>query len=227
MNSSIIVNNLSKTFGQLKVVNEVSFEVEKGEFLAVQGPSGSGKSTMLGLLAGLEKPDAGKILINGTEVVALTEDQLALFRRHNIGFVFQAFYLIPTLNVVENIAFPLFPERLPKKEMLERAKKVAESVGLKERFNHYPNQLSGGEQQRVAIARSLINNPQIILADEPTGNLDSENGRKIVELLCQLNKEKALTLVLVTHDDKIAAESDRIIRMKDGRIADEKSKELI
>jgi putative ABC transport system ATP-binding protein len=222
MNSSIIVNNLSKTYGQLRVVNEVSFEVEKGEFLAVQGASGSGKSTLLGLLAGLEKPDAGgKILIEGTEVVPMTEDQLALFRRHNIGFVFQAFYLIPTLNVVENVAFPLFPEPLPKKEMLERAQKVAESVGLKERVKHYPNQLSGGEQQRVAIARSLINNPRIILADEPTGNLDSENGRKIIELLCRLNKEKGLTLVLVTHDDKIAAESDRIIRMKDGRIVNE------
>jgi putative ABC transport system ATP-binding protein len=224
MNSIITVKSLSKTFGQLKVLNSVSFEVERGEFLAVQGPSGSGKSTMLGLLAGLEKPDEGNILINGTEVAKLAEDQLALYRRHNIGFVFQAFYLIPTLNVVENIGFPLFPERMKRKEMLERAKKVAESVGLKERLNHYPNQLSGGEQQRVAIARSLINNPQIILADEPTGNLDSENGRKIVELLCQLNEDKGLTLVLVTHDDKIASKSNRIIRMKDGRIDNENSK---
>jgi putative ABC transport system ATP-binding protein len=221
MNSIITVKGLSKTFGQLKVLNSVSFDVEQGEFLAVQGPSGSGKSTMLGLLAGLEKPDEGNILINGTEVAKLTEDQLALYRRHNIGFVFQAFYLIPTLNLVENIAFPLFPERLNKKGMLERAKKVAETVGLKERFSHYPNELSGGEQQRVAIARSLINNPRIILADEPTGNLDSDNGSKIIELLCSLNKEKGLTLVLVTHDDKIAAKSDRIIRMKDGRVGNE------
>ena len=219
--NSITVKNLSKTFGQLRVVNEVSFEVKGGEFLAIQGASGSGKSTLLGLMAGLEKPDAGNISINGTEVVSLTEDQLALFRRHNIGFVFQAFYLIPTLNVVENIAFPLFPERLNRKEMLARAQKLAESFGLSERLRHYPNQLSGGEQQRVAIARSLINNPRIILADEPTGNLDSENGRRIVELLCQLNKARELTLVLVTHDDKIAAESDRIIRMKDGRISNE------
>lgn len=222
--NSIMVKNLSKTFGQLRVVNSVSFEVEKGEFLAIQGPSGSGKSTLLGLLAGLEKPDEGNILINGTEVAAMTEDQLALFRRYNIGFVFQAFYLIPTLNVVENIAFPLFPERLNRKDMLERARNITESVGLGGRLRHYPNELSGGEQQRVAIARSLINNPQIILVDEPTGNLDSESGRKIVELLCQLNKERGLTLVLVTHDDKIAADSDRIIRMNDGRIADEKPK---
>ena len=221
----IAVKNLSKTFGQLRVVNSVSLEATKGEFLAIQGPSGSGKSTLLGLLAGLEKPDGGNILINGTEVATLTEDQLALFRRHNIGFVFQAFYLIPTLNVVENIALPLFPERLNRKDMLERAKEVASSVGLVERlYHHYPNELSGGEQQRVAIARSLVNNPRIILADEPTGNLDSESGGKIVELLCRLNKERELTLVLVTHDDKIAAESDRIVRMKDGRIADEKPK---
>ena len=219
--NSIMARNLSKTFGRLKVVNDLSFEVATSEFLAVQGPSGSGKSTLLGLLAGLERPDGGNILIDGTEVTALSEDQLALFRRYNIGFVFQAFYLIPTLNVVENIAFPLFPERLPKKEMLERAEKAAESVGLKERLHHYPNQLSGGEQQRVAVARSLINNPKVIMADEPTGNLDSESGHKIIELLCRLNQERGLTLVLVTHDDKIASESDRIIRMKDGRITNE------
>ena len=220
--SGIAVTNLSKTFGQLKVVNDVSFEVNQSEFLAIQGPSGSGKSTLLGLVAGLERPDAGNIMVNGTEMGTLNEDQMALFRRKNIGFVFQAFYLIPTLNVMENIAFPLFPERLNRKEMLRQAQTIAESFGLGERLHHYPDQLSGGEQQRVAIARSMINSPRIILADEPTGNLDSENGGKIVELLRRLNKERGLTLVLVTHDDKIAAETDRIIRMKDGRIVDEK-----
>lgn len=221
--NSIEVKNLSKTFGQLRVINDVSFAVSISEFMAIQGASGSGKSTLLGLLAGLEKPDAGNISINGAEVAAMTEDQLALFRRRNIGFVFQAFYLIPTLNMLENIAFPLFPERLNRKDMLERARRIAESVGLMERLYHqYPNQLSGGEQQRVAIARSLVNNPRVILADEPTGNLDSENGRRIVELLCQLNKERELTLVLVTHDDKVAAESDRVVRMKDGRLTNEK-----
>jgi putative ABC transport system ATP-binding protein len=220
--TSIEVKNLSKSFRQLKVVNGASLKVNQSEFLAIQGPSGSGKSTLLGLLAGLEKPDEGDILINGIDVATLNEDQLALFRRKNIGFVFQAFYLIPTLNVVENIAFPLFPERLNRKDMQERAQRAAESLGLNERLRNYPNQLSGGEQQRVAIARSLINNPRIILADEPTGNLDSENGRKIVELLSRLKMERGLTLVLVTHDDKIASESDRVVRMKDGRIVNEK-----
>jgi putative ABC transport system ATP-binding protein len=223
-NYSIEVKSLSKSFGQLGVVKDLSFQVPPKEFLAIQGPSGSGKSTLLGLLAGLDRPDSGNILINQTEIGTMNEDRLALFRRLNIGFVFQAFYLIPTLNVVENVAFPLFPERIPRKEMMERAKKVAESVGLGQRLKHYPNQLSGGEQQRVAIARSLINNPGIILADEPTGNLDSENGKKIIELLYQLNHEKGLTLVLVTHDDKIAAQSNRIIRLVDGRIDNENSK---
>lgn len=222
MSSIIAVKNLSKSFGQLKVVNGVSFDVAEGEFLSIQGPSGSGKSTLLGLLAGLEKPDNGEILIDNKELTSMTEDQLALFRRYNLGFVFQSFNLIPTLNAVENIAFPLFPERLKKKEMLERAQKVAHDVGLSERLNHYPGELSGGEQQRVAVARSLINNPKVILADEPTGNLDSETGRKILDLLCHLNKEKRLTLVLVTHDDKIAAESNRIIQIVDGRITNEK-----
>ena len=192
MNSIIAVKDLSKSFGQLKVVNGVSFDVAEGEFLSIQGPSGSGKSTLLGLLAGLEKPDNGQILVDNKELTSMTEDQLALFRRYNLGFVFQSFNLIPTLNLVENIAFPLFPERLNKKEMLERAQKVAHDVGLSERLNHYPGELSGGEQQRVAVARSLINNPKVILADEPTGNLDSETGRKILELLCQLNKEKEI-----------------------------------
>lgn len=222
MNSIIAVKDLSKSFGQLKVVNNVSFDVAEGEFLAIQGASGSGKSTLLGLVAGLEKPDDGKISIDNKELTGMTEDQLALFRRHNLGFVFQSFNLIPTLNVMENIAFPLFPERMNKKEMLERARKAAHDVGLSERLGHYPGELSGGEQQRVAVARSLINSPKVILADEPTGNLDSETGRKIIELLCQLNKEKKLTLVLVTHDDKIAAEANRIIRMVDGRIDNEK-----
>ena len=222
MNNIIAVKDLSKSFGQLKVVNNVSFDVAEGEFLAIQGASGSGKSTLLGLVAGLEKPDDGKILIDNKELTGMTEDQLALFRRYNLGFVFQSFNLIPTLNVIENIAFPLFPERINKKEMLERAQKAAHDVGLSERLGHYPGELSGGEQQRVAVARSLINNPKVILADEPTGNLDSETGRKILELLCQLNKERKLTLVLVTHDDKIAAESNRIIRMADGRIDNEK-----
>jgi putative ABC transport system ATP-binding protein len=220
MNKIVTVNNLSKTLGDVKIIDGISFDIKEGEFLAIQGPSGSGKTTLLGLIAGLEKADEGNVLIGGEDLSSMTEDQLALFRRNNVGFVFQSFNLIPTLNVIENVALPLFPENMPRKEMLARSKKVATGVGLGERLKHYPNELSGGEQQRVAVARSLINNPKIIFADEPTGNLDTKTGEKIVELLRQLNKEKGQTFVLVTHDDRIAKESDRIIRLIDGRIVD-------
>jgi len=222
MSKIVTVNQLSKTLGNIRAIDNVSFDIERGEFLAVQGPSGSGKTTLLGLLAGLEKADEGSILIGDEELTSMTEDQLALFRRHNIGFVFQAFNLIPTLNTLENIALPLYPERMNRKDMLERARKAAYDVGLSERLDHYPNELSGGEQQRVAVARSLINEPKVIFADEPTGNLDSKTGEKIIELLHNLNKEKGQTFVLVTHDDKIAKESSRIIRLIDGRIEHDK-----
>jgi len=222
MSKIVSVNQLSKTLGNIRVIDNVSFDIESGEFLAVQGPSGSGKTTLLGLLAGLEKADEGSILIADKELTSMAEDQLALFRRYNIGFVFQAFNLIPTLNTLENIALPLYPERMNRNDMLERARKVAYDVGLSERLDHYPNELSGGEQQRVAVARSLINEPKVIFADEPTGNLDSKTGEKIIELLHNLNKEKGQTFVLVTHDDKIAKESSRIIRLIDGRIEHDK-----
>ena len=222
MSKIITLKDVTKTLGTVRAVRGVSLEVEKGRFLAIQGPSGSGKSTLLGIIAGLEKPDEGKIMIDGQDITSMTEDQLSLFRRYNLGFIFQAFNLIPTLNAIENIAFPLFPEHISKKEMLNKAQKAAEAVGLSGRLTHYPGELSGGEQQRVAVARSLINNPGVILADEPTGNLDSETGKKIIELLKKLNKEKQLTFILVTHDDKIAAESDDIIRLVDGRIINEK-----
>jgi ABC-type lipoprotein export system ATPase subunit len=218
MSSIVEATNLSKSFGQLKVVDSVSLEVESGEFVAIEGPSGSGKSTLLGLLAGLDRPDAGSILINGKQMTSMGEDEQALFRRHNIGFVFQSFNLIPTLNVVENIALPLMPERLKKDVMLELASRAACDVGLEERLKHYPSELSGGEQQRVAVARSLINTPKVILADEPTGNLDSQTGERVIELLRRLNKDRGLSFILVTHDDKVAAQSDRIVRMMDGRI---------
>ena len=221
MSKIIIARSVTKALGKVRAVRDVSLDVEKGEFLAIEGSSGSGKTTLLGLLAGLEKPDQGHIAIDGQDLTLMSEDQLSLFRRYNIGFVFQSFNLIPTLNAVENIALPLFPERLSKKSMLDRAKEAAHSVGLGERLDHYPSEISGGEQQRVAIARSLINDPKVVLADEPTGNLDTETGGRIIELLKRLNKTRQLTLVLVTHDDKIASESDRIIRMKDGRITNE------
>jgi putative ABC transport system ATP-binding protein len=221
MSNIVAVNQLTKTLGNLKVIDSISFSIEKGEFLAIQGPSGSGKTTLLGLLAGLEKADEGNIVVADKDLTSMTEDELAIFRRYNVGFVFQSFNLIPTLNVVENIALPLFPEHVSRKDMFERAGKVVKAVGLTERLDHYPNELSGGEQQRVAIARSLINEPKIIFADEPTGNLDSKTGQMIIELLRKLNSDRGQTMVLVTHDDTIANESDRIIRILDGRIANE------
>jgi len=221
MNNIVSVKQLTKTLGNIKVIDHVSFNIEKGEFLAIQGPSGSGKTTLLGLLAGLENADDGNIVVADKELTSMTEDELAIFRRYNIGFVFQSFNLIPTLNVVENIALPLFPEHISRKDMFEQAGKVAKAVGLTERLDHYPNELSGGEQQRVAVARSLINEPKLIFADEPTGNLDSKTGQMIIELLRKLNSERGQTMVLVTHDDTIAKESDRIIKLLDGRIAHE------
>ncbi len=220
MNKILTVEHLCKTLGDVRVIDDVSFDVEKGEFLAIQGPSGSGKTTLLALMAGLEKADAGSISVGGEDLTSMSEDQLALFRRNNVGFVFQSFNLIPTLNAVENVALPLFPASVPAREMFDRSTKAAVAVGLGERLKHYPNELSGGEQQRVAIARSLVNNPQVIFADEPTGNLDTKTGEKIIELLRQLNREKKQTFVLVTHNDRIAGESDRIIRIVDGRIGE-------
>src|SRR4030043_1500922 len=222
MSNIVAVNQLTKTLGNIRIIDHISFYIEKGEFLAVQGPSGSGKTPLLGLIAGLEKADDGNIVVADKELTSMTEDELAIFRRYNVGFVFQSFNLIPTLNVVENIALPLFPEHVPRKDMFERSGKVAKAVGLTERLDHYPNELSGGEQQRVAVARSLINEPKLIFADEPTGNLDSKTGQMIIELLRKLNSEKGQTFVLVTHDDKIAKESSRIIRLVDGRIEHDK-----
>lgn len=221
MSEQIVVENLSKTFGKVAAVKNVSFKIKKGEFLSIQGPSGSGKSTLLNLLSGLERADSGRILFGKIDITEMDEDELALFRRHNIGIVFQSFNLIPTLNVVENIAFPLFPLKISRDEMMQRAERLAREVGLSHRLNHYPNELSGGEQQRVAIARALINNPEVIFADEPTGNLDSKTGREIIELLKRLNREKGTTIVMVTHDDVLAKTTDRILRMKDGVIVNE------
>ena len=218
MNELITIKNLSKTFNKVEAVKDVSFKIKKGEFLGIQGHSGSGKSTLLGLLAGLEKANSGKITYNGSDLTNMNEDELALFRRENVGVVFQSFNLIPTLNIIENIALPLFPLNISKNEMIERARKIAKDVGLSHRLTHYANELSGGEQQRVAIARALINNPNVLFADEPTGNLDSKTGKKIIELLKELNREKELTVVMVTHDNEIPKNSDRIIEMKDGGV---------
>ncbi len=214
----LVVKSLSKKLGNVHAVRDVSFSVKKGEFLAIQGHSGSGKSTLLGLLSGLDCPDSGEIHFNGLSIGTMDEEQLALFRRKNVGIVFQSFNLIPTLSARENIALPLFPTGMERKKMLEKAEAAAARVGLGERLDHYPSELSGGEQQRVAIARALINEPGILFADEPTGNLDSETGKGILALISELNKEQGLTILMVTHDDGMAKAAHRILRMKDGGI---------
>ena len=218
MSDVVNVEKIFKKLGDVQILKNVTFNIRSKELLAIQGPSGSVKSTLLGLLAGLDSADSGSIKIDSTEISSLDEKKLSLFRRKDIGIVFQFFNLIPVLNVLENIALPLFPEKSNHKEVFKKAESAAESVGLSHRLHHYPNSLSGGEQQRVAIARALINNPKVIFADEPTGNLDSENGKKIISLLKSLNREKGLTIVMVTHDNAIASSADRIIKLKDGEI---------
>jgi len=221
MSDLITVKNVSKTFAKARAVSNVSLTVKDKELLAIQGASGSGKTTLLNLLTGLEQADDGEILFDGENITSMSEDQLALFRRGHVGIVFQFFNLIPTLNVVENIALPLFPVRLARDKMLDRAKVSAENVGLSHRLDHYPNELSGGEQQRVAIARALINDPKVIFADEPTGNLDEKTGGMIFELLRDLNRNRDLTIVMATHDQSMAAASHRIIKLRDGMISNE------
>jgi putative ABC transport system ATP-binding protein len=221
MSDLITVKNVSKTFAKAMAVSNVSLTVKDGELLAIQGASGSGKTTLLNLLTGLEQADEGEVLFDGENITSMSEDQLALFRREHVGIVFQFFNLIPTLNVVENVALPLFPVRMARDKMLDRAKVSAENVGLSHRLDHYPNELSGGEQQRVAIARALINDPKVIFADEPTGNLDEKTGSMIFELLKDLNKNRGLTIVMATHDQSIAAASHRIIKLRDGMISNE------
>ena len=198
------------------VLTNVSLDVPAGQFLAVAGPSGSGKSTLLGLIAGLDQPTAGDIAVAGVELTRLGEDALARFRRDTIGYVFQAFHLIPTLTALENVAVPL--ELAGDPDALGRARALLGEVGLADRIDHYPVQLSGGEQQRVAVARAVARRPRLLLADEPTGNLDSATGKQIIELLVALNRHLGSTLVLVTHDPALAAYADRIVTLRDGRV---------
>lgn len=224
MNSSsthpaIAVEHVSKHFGAVQAVNDVSFTVEQGEFVTLLGPSGSGKSTLLGLLAGFEKASAGKITLRGQEFDNLDEDSLALIRRKSVGFVFQAFHLIPTLNSLENVVLPLYPIKMEEKDRYERAGSLLKQVGLGERTSHLPAKLSGGERQRVAIARALINNPSILFCDEPTGNLDSKTGKEILDLLIHLNQQQNVTLFMVTHDQEIAKLSSRSLYMQDGTVS--------
>ena len=203
---------------RLQVLHGVDLEIDAGDLVAVVGPSGSGKSTLLGLLAGLDKPSSGEILINGEPLSGLAENQMALLRGSKIGFVFQAYQLVPTLTALENVMLPLDLTGHADRESRRRAVELLGEVGLAERCDHYPVQLSGGEQQRVALARAFVTNPPIVLADEPTGNLDSRNSELVLEMLLRLNRETGTTLVMVTHDDQIAAMASRRIQLVDGLI---------
>lgn len=220
MNEIIVTQNLSKYFDGVEPVRNVNLSVNRGEFATLLGASGSGKSTLLGLIGGLESPSDGHVLISGQDLGKLNEDQLALLRREKVGFVFQAFNLIPTLPAIENVAFPLYPTRVPAQERKDRAMELLRKVGLEKRSTNLPSELSGGERQRVAIARALINNPSLILCDEPTGNLDSETGKDIIELLAQFNADSDLTIFMVTHDDKVAQYANRSFFMSDGEVAE-------
>ena len=217
------VENLSKVYGkgENKVValDNVSFSVEKGEFVAIVGASGSGKSTLLHLVGGVDRPTNGKVFIDGKNIYAMNDDKLAIFRRRQVGLIYQFYNLIPILNVEENITLPL---ELDNREVDKKTlKELLELLGLEHRSKHLPNELSGGQQQRVSIGRALITNPAIILADEPTGNLDSKSSDEIVALLKKSNKEYNQTIIMITHNMEIAKEADRIIKIEDGRIVEE------
>ena len=208
--------------GRFEVValDGVNLKVEEGEFIAIMGPSGSGKSTMLNLIGCLDKPTSGKVIINGVDTSKLSDKELTDLRRDTIGFIFQHYYLIPTLTALENVELPMVFKGIPKSEREKRAKELLSLVGLAKEADRKPKELSGGQQQRVAIARALANDPSILLCDEPTGNLDTRNGKIIMDIIKNLNKEKNVTVVLVTHDPATAEYADRIIRMRDGRILD-------
>jgi putative ABC transport system ATP-binding protein len=203
---------------EITVLRDITFDLEAGGFLAVTGPSGSGKSTLLGLLAGLDRPTRGRVVLGGRDLAALTEDERAGVRALAVGFVFQSFHLIPTLTARENIQVPL---ELRGEDGRARAEELLGRVGLGDRGHHYPAQLSGGEQQRVAVARAFAHHPQILFADEPTGNLDAANGQNVVALLGELNREQGTTLVLVTHDPDLAGSARRVIRLRDGAVVED------
>lgn len=214
------VENLCKNYGKgntlVKALDNVSFSVEKGEFIAIVGSSGSGKSTLLHILGGVDRPTSGKVFVESKDVYKLNETNLAIFRRRQVGLIYQFYNLIPILNVKENITLPILLDgKKPNQEYLEE---LIETLGLSNRVNHLPNELSGGQQQRVSIGRALMNRPSLLLADEPTGNLDSKAGKEIVELLKLSNKKYKQTIIMITHDQNLALNADRIITLEDGRI---------
>ncbi len=209
---------LSKKYGDLEVVKNVSVSVHAGEFVCLVGKSGCGKTTLLSLLSGLERPTKGDVVLNGKKINGASEDELALFRRENVGFIFQSFNLIPTLSAWENVALPLFPLKMTGEERKRRATELLSQMELGHRTDHLPSALSGGEKQRVAIARALVNHPKIIFADEPTGNLDSATGDAIMDILNRLNTEKGVAILMVTHEVELAKKAERLVRMHDGEV---------
>ena len=214
------VENLTKLYGtgenQVRALDGVSFSVDKGQFVAIIGPSGSGKSTLLHILGGVDRPTSGKVYMNGQDVYKRNEDQLAIFRRREVGLIYQFYNLIPVLNVTENITLPVLMDG--RKVNQERLQEMLQTLGLQGREKHLPNQLSGGQQQRVSIGRALMNAPAVVLADEPTGNLDSKNSQDIVDLLKYSNRRFEQTLIVITHDESIALQADRILAIEDGKI---------
>ena len=214
------VEHLSKVYGKgenvVRALDDVSFSIEKGQFVAIIGPSGSGKSTLLHILGGVDKPTEGKVFLEGQDVFSQKEDQLAIFRRRQVGLIYQFYNLIPVLNVTENITLPVLMDG--RKVNRQRLLDLVTTLGLIGRETHLPNQLSGGQQQRVSIGRALMNSPAVVLADEPTGNLDSRNSQEIVELLKLCNKQYGQTIIIITHDESIALQADRIMTIEDGRI---------
>lgn len=221
----IEIHNIAKIYNKgatkVEALKDINISIENGELVALMGASGSGKSTFLSLIGGLDKCDSGSISIDGENLSGLSVNKLADFRRNDVGFVFQQFHLFPTLSVIENIVLPLLPIKTKKADSYRDAKEVLYKVGLAGREDHLPGELSGGEQQRVAIARALINKPKIILADEPTGDLDSKTGEKIIKLLTTLNQNEKVTVIIATHDDKIAQRTRRKIVLKDGRVVED------
>ena len=211
--------NITKKYGDLQILKPINIEINKAEIVAIVGASGAGKSTLLHILGTLEKPDGGQLFINNTDVIKLSANKLAAFRNQQIGFIFQFHHLLPEFSAIENVCMPAWISGISKKEGLKKATSLLETLGLQDRLHHKPSEMSGGEQQRVAIARALINNPSIVLADEPTGNLDSQNSTSIFSIINALRDELQQTFILVTHNEELAAMSDRTLHIIDGNIA--------
>ncbi len=225
MSAVVKLENVVRTYvmgdTEVQALKGISFEIQQGEFLSIMGPSGSGKSTCMNMIGCLDRPTAGSVEINGKLTAKMSEKELANLRNRTIGFVFQQYHLIPSINVLENVMLPLKYQKVEHSERVERAKLALASVGLEERMNHRPNELSGGQKQRVAVARAMIAEPKILLADEPTGALDTATGKQVMELFRNINKEKGTTVIIVTHDPRIGSSTERCIKILDGQIVTE------